>query len=96
MHIESLINPRKYEEIRHEQTGRNSMAVKIRRSIKTIKNPKPFRIGDCHDQDKRNSVAVIPKCSHQQTSSLSKTRRTTMQTEIEILETRENPAIVWY
>ncbi len=70
------------------------MAVMIRRS--TRKNPNPFHIGDCYDQDKCNSVAVIPKRSHQQTSILSKNRRTTMQTEIEILETRENPAIVWY
>jgi len=71
------------------------MAV-IRKS--TNPDPNHFSIGDCHDADKRNSVAVISKHSHQKPihPNLYNDWRTTMQTEIEILETRENPAIVWW
>ena len=51
--------------------------------------------GDCYEQYRRNSLAVV-RCRANQPINFFLKMESKMQNEIEILETRETPAIVWW
>jgi hypothetical protein len=49
-----------------------------------------------NEQTRRNSLALITRAHAAETTTLNFSMEIKMQTEIEILESRENPTIVWY
>jgi len=85
-----------YKEILDDKPKRNSVALGIGPTDEISQFEEK---GDCYDKPKRNSVAVTSnRLNHlDQKSMTSRTRygETNMQTEIEILETRENPSVLW-
>ena len=92
---------KKLEEFGHVESGRNSLAVRMllcagagSRQL-TTENKK----GSGHVESRRNSLAVS-ECRKSILAAQTETKllpvEPSMQTEIEVLESRENPMIVWY